>query len=291
MGRKYYRSPESPKVNFPLIFPEANYPPVCDTEGYWERVKLGEKRIKKSKVLICGTARDVANTFDRTRHYITSIGQLFADYHVFIYESDSIDNTAKLLKNWGRANPKISSQSETLGLPRLSDLSDERKRIMATIRNKYVSYAHTYEGDFQYVCVVDMDMRGSISLDGIKHSFGHSESWDAVYSNGLDGEQKYQYDMAVLTYSGFTEQDTLVEQKLGAPYANFKPGCVRPCYQRGEPLVRVSSAFGGMGFYTREAFLAGRYLDDPLDHIGFNKTIHEAGFTRKFINPSQILIR
>jgi hypothetical protein len=294
MGHRYLRpvyTPPAPQTIIPLEFPEYRYAPQVNKEEYKDRINLGAKRTRKAKLGIVGCARDIAHTFERTQYYITTIGSLFADYELFIYESDSKDNTASLLQNWKRNNYRVNYISECLAFPRLVDLSPKRFEVMATIRNKYVKYAQENMNDCDYFCVIDMDLRIGVSTDGILNSFGYAELWDAIFSNGLDRDEKYQYDVAVLTYNGFEESDVMVEQKANMAYANFKPGFTRPSYERGSPLVPVKSAFGGMGFYMADAFLSGRYASYPLDHIGFNKTIHEAGFTRKYINPSQILIR
>ena len=60
-------------------------------------------------------------------------------------------------------------------------------------------------------------------------------------------------------------------------------------------LIEVDSAFGGLGIYTREAFLAGRYAGtdsqaggiDVADHIPFHRDIRNKGY-RIFINPALI---
>lgn len=292
MGHRYLRpvyTPPAPQTIIPLDFPEYRYAPQVNKEEYEDRINLGAKRTKKAKLGIVGCARDIAHTFERTQYYITTIGSLFADYELFIYESDSKDNTASLLQNWKRNNYRVNYTSETLKLPRLQDLSNKRAVVMATIRNKYLNYAQEYMQDCDYFCVIDMDLRWGVSLDGIKNSFGYIEIWDVITSNGLDSDQKYYYDLAVYRIKDFYEE--MVEQKPDAEYANIKKGYERPIFERGYPPLRVLSSFGGMAFYTADAFLSGQYIVEIMDHAGFHMKLYQNGYDRLYINPSQILIR
>ena len=60
-------------------------------------------------------------------------------------------------------------------------------------------------------------------------------------------------------------------------------------------MIEVDSAFGGLGIYTHEAFLACRYAGtdnqaggiDVADHIPFHRDLRTKGF-RIFINPALI---
>ena len=63
---------------------------------------------------------------------------------------------------------------------------------------------------------------------------------------------------------------------------------------RADP-IEVDSAFGGLGIYRREAFLAGRYAGtddsaggiDVADHTPYHRELRQKGF-RIFINPALI---
>lgn len=293
MGRRFYKLAESPKpeISLPLEFPEYLYPPICDTEEYEARINLGKKRCKKLTLAIIGCARDIQQVIGRTIYNWELIGSLFKDYRICIFESDSNDSTLDLLHIWEKQNNKVKVLSERLNLPRLMDLSRRRMEVMATIRNKVREYTIDKLSWCDYICVADADLRGPTSIDGIYNSFGYTERWDAIFSNGLDRDEKHMYDIAILTYNGYEESDIMIEQRSGAKYATLKKGFTRPIYERGQSLVAVRSAFGGMGFYTVDAFLAGRYYNYPLDHIGFHKSLYEQEFRRLYINPSQILIR
>jgi len=92
------------------------------------------------------------------------------------------------------------------------------------------------------------------------------------------------------------EQKRILESVLGDRNAEniavkSKQGAIDP----RAALIEVDSAFGGLGIYMREAFLAGRYegtdIDadgiDVADHIPFHKDLRKKGY-RIFINPALI---
>ena len=61
-------------------------------------------------------------------------------------------------------------------------------------------------------------------------------------------------------------------------------------YHRGQPLVPVTSCFGGLGIYTMPAFASGRYGSTDIEHVVFHRELRRRGFPRLFLNPSQILV-
>lgn len=290
--RRSYTNPQHLIYPLPLEFPEDLYP--CESQylqEYTARCELGRKRIKKLKVGILSTARDIGSTFHRTQYYFTQVGELFNDYEIFIYESDSVDNTAWLLQNWSRGNRRVKFWSERLNLPRLGDLSQRRFEVMATIRNRYLDYANQYMGDLDYLCVLDADLRYGISSEGVLNSFGYTELWDIIAANGIDYGEQYYYDLAVLMLNGFAPEDVMVEMKPRAKYANIKRGFERPRFNRGESLYKVASAFGGMAFYRTDALLSAKYETFLCDHASLHTRLFQNGYRRLFINPSMILIR
>lgn len=270
-------------------FPEQDYLPSPEfAEEYALRVELGRLRCKDATLQIVGAARDIESQVYRTLYTIEKIGALFKDYQVVIYEGDSEDRSYEILLQRTQQNSRYTILSKNLEYTRLYDLTPSRFKVMADVRNQYVDYyKENLFGDF--ICVLDLDFRGPVSSDGILNSFGYAGRWDVVTSNGLDAVDNYYFDMAVYCPESFDE--LLVEQKPGAQYPNLKKGAIRPSYTRGEPLAHVRSAFGGMAFYTRTAFLSGRYNETRCDHISFHEQLYRQGFDSIVVNPSQILIR
>jgi hypothetical protein len=92
------------------------------------------------------------------------------------------------------------------------------------------------------------------------------------------------------------EQKRKLENILGDKVAqNIAVGCKQSNIDPRANLIEVDSAFGGLGIYSREAFLAGRYAGtdhqaggiDVADHIPFHRDLRNKGY-RIFINPALI---
>lgn len=273
-------------------FPEEKYPCLEDRqETYEQRITWGKSRCKDSILGIVGCARNIEEQIYRTIHQWELIGKLFKDYRVFVYESDSTDQTPHILKEWQNNNPRIFYKSEKLELPRLNDLSEKRFEIMAKVRNKYVDFASEHFSDYDYIMVADMDLRGGISINGVLNSFGYAPWWNVITSNGLDISGFGFYDLACYFGKNFDEESYLIEQREGAEFANMKKGAVRPSFKRGEIPVKIAAGFGGLAFYRREVFVQSCYSAELCDHASFLKTLAEKGYSRVFLNPSMIVVR
>lgn len=272
-------------------FPENAFPPLSDRLELWNmRNELGRYKCLNSTVGIIGCARDIQEKLFRSIHQIERLGNLFLDYRIFIYESDSVDGTPDILRQWSENNPKVFYKSEKLGLPRLYDLSRSRFEIMAQIRNKTADFAQEHFSNFDFIIVLDMDLRGGFSQNGVLNSFGYSGWWDVITANGLDLQAQYYYDMAVFYEKGdFSE--SCIEQRSGSNYASIKSGFQRPRYDCGELPFAIGSGFGGLAIYKNSAFKESRYSAELCDHASFHKLLWEKGFNRIFVNPSMIVIR
>lgn len=92
------------------------------------------------------------------------------------------------------------------------------------------------------------------------------------------------------------EKKYRLENILGNDMAqNIAVTCKQSPIDPRADLIEVDSAFGGLGIYTRESFLAGRYAGtdnqaggiDVADHISFHRDLRQRGY-RIFINPALI---
>ncbi len=202
---------------------------------------------------------------------------MFREYRAVFYENDSLDATATFLRHWSDVNPSIRVIIERKGSRRFANVvSLERAALLAACRNAYREYALTHFGNFDHVIVVDTDTEGGWSFEGIAHSFG-LDNWDFVGSNGLmtgpfgRGRPIYYDTWAHRSI----DPGELTSQRLSV--------------QRGEPLRRVLSCFGGLGVY-RMACLQARYEGDDCEHVTLHRNMRELGFDQLYLNPSQIVL-
>ena len=127
--------------------------------------------------------------------------------------------------------------------------------------------------DAQIMCVLDADLAGW-SIQGIMHSLSLQEHWDACASNGLrrDGQKWHQCDAWAYRKKDWKE----------IPFSKVKD----LVFQRGEALVPVKSAFGGMALYTRESYEKASYTGGDCEHVTFHRKLN----SRVVVNPSQIVV-
>ena len=67
--------------------------------------KIEEVNLSNSSIVIVACARDVEKYIENFRKNMRKITNLFQDYQILIYESESKDNTRKLLYTWRYNDP------------------------------------------------------------------------------------------------------------------------------------------------------------------------------------------
>jgi len=267
-------------------FPEAQFLiPERHKHEYNKKTIAGHHIAKQANVLICGIMRNVGNTMPYTIARIEAIGQLFKDYHVFIYENDSKDSTKVDLENWATENERVRYKSEDVNPPPFRDPKGlDRRRWMAYARNQYLKYAREYASAVRidYLIIVDTDLQGGWSYHGVLNSLGH-KGWDAIGSNSI------YY---------FTEEDKIVRlfydawafRSDGDP--TEVPDTTANLFQfhRGESLIKVNSCFGGLAIYKPYVLFEGvDYTEKDCDHPTLHNALCDKGH-KIYLNPSQITL-
>lgn len=242
----------------------------------------GLKRAAESKILVVGCVRNIDNSvLSHNLNRLSDIMAMFADYHIYLYENDSTpQHKAELLKH---KSDHISIQSETIKVPLLGGGRDyNRVYCMAMCRNKYVDFFHKND-NYDYVMVFDFDLY-DFRADGIFHSLG-LDNWDMMGANGLqetEGKLVY-YDVFALV-----EKD----------YKTYADGEARNTPAVNSRLHPVFSCFGGIGLYTKQAFIAGERYSVPIfdgrmqsEHCSFALNMNMNNHTNIFVNPNMVAIR
>jgi hypothetical protein len=216
---------------------------------------------------------------------IERLGEAFRDYRVVLYENDSIDRTCEFLYDWGAANPRVSILSENLGAPLYgATRSPDRAAWLARCRNRYREHVVQQFAGFDYAIVVDMDLAGGWSFDGIAHSFG-SDEWDFVGSFGLQERRDRQTRQSVYSHAdlwAFRPAPGVSIAHLGSHH--------NAIVERGHDLIPVESCFGGLGIYRFDCLQAAKYDGGDCEHVEFHARLRQAGLGRLFLNPSQIVL-
>jgi hypothetical protein len=267
------------------LFPEEAFPPNGEfAEAYVAACRRGYAAMAESRVAITGLARDVGRILPLTIRRVENLARCFADTRIVVFENDSQDDTRLLLRRWAAADPRVDATSERLDDPvNPATRCLDRAGRMAFYRRRCQERVLERCPGFDAVIIVDFDVHGGFSIDGIASSFGWP-GWDFVGSNGLICRRHG------LTMNALRQYDTWA-MRFDAdltPLSTAAAGGL--VYERGTPLVPVTSCFGGLGIYTMAAYGRGCYGGDDVEHATFHRSLIAAGHDRLFLNPSQLVI-
>jgi hypothetical protein len=266
-------------------FDESRFAPrMADQATYDASVTRGYGRMRGSRVVIAGLARDIEAIVNTTIARIERLGSMFRDYRAVIYENDSADQTRQKLHDWQDQNPRVTIISEDRNDPvNLPSRCLSRAARMAYYRGQCHQLISRGHARYDHVIIVDTDLYGGWSYDGIAHTFGQDD-WDFVGANGIIYRRRWLQPNTTSHYDAWAFRVD----------SNFTPLTTKQVnhmrYDRGQPMQRVYSCFGGLGIYRMPAFMAGRYDGSDIEHVTFHREMHRRGFGRTFLNPSLIAV-
>ena len=141
--------------------------------------------MRDSRVIIAGVVRNAIDVLPRTIERVEQLAKLFGDCRVVVYENDSIDGTRELLTAWAAGTAQVSVRCDAARAPiNPKTRCKLRGDRMADYRNWYHRLIASRFANFDHVIVLDLDLPGGWSNDGIANTFG-CDDWDFVGSNGL----------------------------------------------------------------------------------------------------------
>jgi hypothetical protein len=280
------RSPPLDAADFSgPLFPEHAFPPLpARAEEYFAACRRGYAAMAETRVAITGLARNVGRILPLSIRRIENLARLFADSQVVVFENDSQDDTRPLLRRWASRNRQVDVTCERLDDPvNPATRCLDRAGRMASYRQRCQERVLELCPGFDAVIIVDFDVLGGFSLDGIASSFGRP-GWDFVGANGLICRRHGLVMNALRQYDTWAIRFDTDLTPLSSAAAG---GLV---YERGDPFVPVTCCFGGLGIYTMAAYRQGRYGGTDLEHATFHRALIAAGHDRLFLNPSQLVI-
>lgn len=260
-------------------FPESAYPAISEfRHEYSQKVVEGAYKMSQSTVVIAGLVRTISDNIKYLLPRIERLGGMFKHYEVVLYENDSTDSTLSQLLQWSMSNPNVYIINQVLNKKRHEqDRTDDRTNDMAFYRNQYLEFMERKCKDYEYIIMLDTDVRGGYSYEGFANSFSYT--WDGCGSNGI----LYENNRRVFF-------DSFAFRRLNHPTVHDSDEINGLLYNRGEPLIKVDSCFGGAGIYRREAIEGIRYGGGDCEHAVFHKRMKEAGYNNLYLNPSQIIL-
>lgn len=248
-------------------------------------LQSGADEMKKHKVVCCGIARDNASDLNIMIRNIESIGSLFKDYRVIIFENDSSDRTQVILADWAVKNPKVKIISKNFYNKKRPSI-----KFLAEARNFYlqeIADNDSYQ-DFDIIMMSDMDMSYGFDIRGIQHTFSQIHRWDAVGANGVSNESCQFYDMFAFQNEEFFLRPPENPKKYWNDVLNLR----KKQYFINLDLIPVESCFGGLAFYKREGIVDCWYdsVNEDCEHLLFHHCIRDKNKGKMFMNPA-LLVR
>jgi hypothetical protein len=261
-------------------------------------VEQGSEHMKRSTVVLCGLIRDGEPRIPDIIARLELLGGYFQDYRILIVENDSLDQTRPLLLEWKKYNSRVTilgcgidADQCDLRLPRTIGHGHEQDRIrkMAILRNLYIDHINEHLSQFNYLMVIDLDIKGSLYLDGVMNSFYHLATNDSIEAIGANGLRE--------TFGRWVYYDPFCYIEMDEPFVwatlkeshdhDAKIFSQRPS-RYGDPLKRLRSCFAGCALYRISTLTRtkARYnypqVGYACEHSYFNDNF------KMFLNPSMI---
>ena len=262
------------------------------------------------KILLVGTVSNVAKSIEKELKVVLEALSVFNSIEVFLVESDSRDNTTKILSHIKKSLDNFEFVSKGL----LSKKLPNRIERIAFCRNVYVEYirANYKTQKWNYVAVADLDgMNFKLTRKGIESCFSNDLNWSGIMAN-----QKYgYYDLYALRACNWVAEDIFKEldglkRNRGLPkrYKNPLIDFLSNFYhydglrqeaiyskmikiKKKSAFINVFSAFGGFAIYKPEVFFNSDYSNTSRsfesEHITFHLSAGKVGH-KFYINPKLI---
>lgn len=290
-------------------FPEAIFDSrLKNPHIYKYKVDRGLQISKSKKIVFAGICRNVEDTIALNIERMSKTSKMFKDFSIFLYENDSDDNTVRILESY-RDKTKLEFLSEK------RDDKDYRKRIdngidpwhfgrckiLAECRNKYLNHITAHYADYDYLCVLDLDIKGGWSYTGFQHAVFTLESdskFACVSAYGLLSEAQNIDPLESHDIEDYIMYDSLAFRPLGMStgiHILRTPAFNRIALNRGDDPIEVLSNFGGMAIYKlpllqNKQYGAKQWKEGEVDpdHVILNKQLIDDGY-KIILDPSMVV--
>ena len=270
-----------------VAFPEHGFPPRRSRRNEYEQTRdAGYEAATASSVAIGVLIHNRIDLARILRAKLEALAGVFGNARIYVMGEDSTDGTEGVVQRWRQASPEMVRSVAAV------DTAERGVARIAALRNGLLESIES-EGSVDFLAMLDGDLEGPISLDGIAHSFGsmaQDESISAVAAFGVNnwiGLDKSLPFVGYTYYDPLAFRETSWERTDSDPAVRWRLGRLR----RGDPLLPVKSAFAGLAIYRADAVASLRYEtgDQECEHVGFHRALADRGGSL-CINPSMLLL-
>lgn len=274
---------------------------------YKTRVASGFDIMRDKNIVICMLGRNIEREIPILKNRVKYTCNCFKNYKILIFENNSTDQTRYHLTRWRNSDQNVrilgNDDGDETKMPSLYTFgacSEKRINLMANYRNKYLAILKTDYKNYDVCVVMDSDIRGGWSLDGIAHSFSFYNQWDMICSNGLItvpgtlGCVRTNYDM--MAWVDSSESWGIRQEWTAFDYTRLflKNIKISNALNTNKPLISVKSGFSALALYKVKSLLPENVWytskNNSCEHVGLHEAMHRAGFSKTFFNPYQVIL-
>lgn len=246
-----------------------------DFGQYVIEVNKGKQIARDSKIIVAGLLQNCFRQLPQLMERCMRIVSSFKDYRIVILENNSSDDSRKYLLEWAKDNDKVTilcgdayaintEECDIFSAKFTNDHSPMPDRIqrMAYLRNVYMDHISHYYKNFDYLCVMDMDLDGELMIDGFFQSLWVMQKKKAtgIAGNGMIRRENgdfYYYDS--FAHVELNEPHIMTDMSSKSEHDNYVHINMTHLYSTQMTPDRVRSAFGGIAIYNLQRIIKNRY--------------------------------
>tara|TARA_B100001057_G_scaffold501098_1_gene620499 strand:+ start:19 stop:855 length:837 start_codon:yes stop_codon:yes gene_type:complete len=244
------------------------------------------------KIIISATIKNEAKNLKKFFKIIDDIIFKFEDYFLIFVESESIDKSSSILRNY------LKNRRGQLITFKLNNKFNRIKNL-ELCRNKYLDHIKNENAllKFDYLVVMDVDgVNNKLNYAKIKNSLDFQKDWSAIFPN----QKYYYYDIFALRISNLIEENFV--EKVQFEYAIKKVKSLKKIFyenltkfffvtrKKKNRFINVNSAFGGLGIYKLDRVIKFKYDSNngkDCEHVKLNESLNSK-FGKLFIDKELI---
>ena len=246
------------------------------------------------KIVIAALARDCNEALINNIPRIEKLRELFTESHVVIVENDSKDGTKDTLQKWQEKATNIHLLINDYGTETIPQASNDnphpatslhRIEKMTNYRNMYLEHIRSLKIDFDYLIIIDVDIKYFCSNDVINTIKNAPKDWAVLFAFGQENAYIGKIRLKTLMYDMFAYVHRQIPHPFTEKYMFVQKRKIVKRIKK-ETYSPCISAFGGLAIYKWNYIKSQLYQiqlnNDSMisvlcEHIPFNHRVIEQG--------------